>query len=156
LGAYAHQDLPFEKLVEEIQPKRKLGQMPLFNIVFGVFNAPNEEMRLSGLTVSSVAGEDESARLDLSLWITEGVGTFQAAWTYSTDLFEEETIVRMHGHFETLLSVIVAQPDVPLDQIEILSEAERIQQAARHTAREEYNYSRFKSVRPRAGALSED
>jgi amino acid adenylation domain-containing protein len=156
LGAYAHQDLPFEKLVEEIQPERKLGQMPLFNIVFGVFNAPHEEMRLSGLKVSPVTGGDESARLDLSLWITEGAETGRAGWTYSTDLFEEETIVRMHGHFETLLSIIVAQPDVLLDQIEILSEAERIQQSARQIAREEYNYSRFKSVRPRAGALSKD
>jgi len=156
LGAYTHQDLPFEKLVEEIQPERKLGQMPLFNIVFGVFNAPQEEMRLSGLKVSSVAGEDESARLDLSLWITEGAGTVRAVWTYSTDLFEEETIVRMHRHFETLLSIVVAQPDVPLDQIEILSEAERIQQSASRIAREEYNYSRFKNVKPRAVALSED
>ena len=62
----------------------------------------------------------------------------------------------MHGHFETLLSIIVAQPDIPLDQIEILSEAERIQQSASRIAREEYNYSRFKNVKPRAVALSED
>jgi len=69
---------------------------------------------------------------------------------------EEETIIRMHSHFETLLSGIIARLDAPLDELEIRSEAEMAQQAINHSICEEYNYSRFKSVKPRAIALSED
>jgi len=155
LGAYAHQELPFEKLVEEIQPERELGQMPLFNIAFGVQNAPKEEAQLTGLKISPVGSRHESARLDLTLWIIEGSQTIEAGWVYSTDLFEEETIVRMHSHLETLLFSIVARPDAPLDELEMLSEAERSRQAINRTIREEHNYSRFKSVRPRTVTLTE-
>jgi acyl carrier protein len=153
LGAYTHQDLPFEKLVEEIQPERKLRQTPLFNIVFGVQNAPKEEARLNGLRISRIAAGQESAKFDLMLWITEGAETMVANWTYSTDLFEEETIIRMHGHFETLLFSIVAWPDAPLDELEMLSEAERTQLAIQKASREEFNYHRFKSVKPKAISL---
>jgi non-ribosomal peptide synthetase component F len=156
LGAYAHQEMPFEKLVEEVQPERELSQMPLFNIAFGVQNAPQDKVRLSKLKISPVAGGHESARVDLSLWIIEGAEALWARWTYSTDLFQEERVVRMHGHFETLLSNIVARPDALLDKIEMLSEAERAQQTQKRISHEKYHYNRFKSVEPRAVALSED
>jgi non-ribosomal peptide synthetase component F len=156
LGAYAHQDLPFEKLVEEIQPERKTGQLPLFNMVFGVLNATQKEIRLNDLKISPVSEVQETARLDLSLWIAESAESLRAGWTYSTDLFEEEAIIRMHGHFEALLSSIVARPDAPLDELEMLSEVERAQQAANKAIREEYASHRFESVKPKAFALSEE
>jgi Condensation domain len=156
LGAYAHQDLPFEKLVEEIQPGRGMGEMPLFNITFDLQKAQREDVWLNGLKVSPVAGKHESARLELSLLVTESADELSAGWVYNTDLFKEETIVRMHGHFETLLSSIAARPDAMLDELEVLGETERAQHAISRAVREEHNYSRFKSLKPRIVALSED
>jgi amino acid adenylation domain-containing protein len=156
LGAYAHQEMPFEKLVEAVQPERELRQAPLFTIAFGVQNAPKEEVRMAGLKIIPLSAGLESSRFDLTLWITEGAGTIMAGWIYSADLFKEETIIRMHGHFETLLSNIISRPDAPLDKLEMLTEAEREQQSINRLTREEYYYSRFKSIKPRAVALSED
>jgi amino acid adenylation domain-containing protein len=155
LGAYTHQELPFERLVEEIRPERRARQTPLYNVVFGVQNEREEEVRLSGLKISPVGTERESVKVDLMLSINEGAGAMEVRWIYSTDLFEEETIIRMHGHFETLLSSIVARPDAPLDELEMFSDAERAQQATSRAAREESNYSRFKSVKPKAIPLSD-
>ena len=155
LGGYAHQDLPFEKLVEELQPERAASQMPFFNIAFGVQNAPVADLRLKGIEVTPLVMEEERARLDLTLWITEGNEGLQVVWTYSADLFEEERVVRTHGHFETLLSSIVARPDAALDELEMLSEAESARQAANRLNRKEINYSRFKNAKPRAISLTE-
>jgi non-ribosomal peptide synthetase component F len=156
LGAFAHQELPFEKLVEELQPERGPGQMPICNIAFGVQNAPREEVRLSGLKIRPAAAAQESARFDLTLWITEGGEALRAGWTYSTDIFEEETILRMHGHFETLLSSVVTRPDAPLDELEMRTEAERAQQATNRVSREKYNYHQFQSVKPQAFVRSKE
>jgi amino acid adenylation domain-containing protein/non-ribosomal peptide synthase protein (TIGR01720 family) len=156
LGAYAHQELPFERLVEELQPERGLGRTPFFNVAFGVQNAPRGEMRLKGLKIDSATAEQETVRFDLSLWITEGADGLRAGWIYSTELLEEATIIRMHGHFETLLSSIVARPHARLDELEMLSEAERAQQSLSRASRDEYNQSRFRSVKPRAIAQSEE
>jgi len=155
LSAYIHQEAPFEKLADEIGPERALGQSPLFNIAFGMQNAPAEEMRVRGLRIGPVVAQ-EPARFDLMLRITKDAETMQAGWIYSADLFEEETINRMHSHFETLLYSIVARPDAPLDELEMLSEAEKAQQSINRIIRKEYNYSRFKSVKPKAVTLSED
>ena len=119
LGGYAHQDLPFERLVEEIQPKRSARQMPLFNVVFGVQNAPKEDLRLQGVRVRPVNAEQEKARFDLTVWVTESGESMQVSWVYSKDLFEEATVTRMHGHFETLLFNIVDRPDARLTTLKI-------------------------------------
>jgi amino acid adenylation domain-containing protein len=156
LDAYAHQDLPFEKLVEELQFDRGSGQTPLINITFGVQNAPKEEIQLTGLKISHLTVEHETARFDLTLWITEVAEALWVRWTYRTDIFDEDTIVRMHGNFETLLSSIVAQPDTPLDGLEMLSEAEKTQQAENRIVHRESNYNQFKNVKPVAITLSED
>jgi hypothetical protein len=156
LDAYAHQDLPFEKLVEELELDRESGQIPLFNITFVMQNAPKEEVQLTGLKISHLPVGHETARFDLRLWLTEVANALCVKWTYRTDLFDEETIVRMHGHFETLLSSIVAQPDTPLDGLEILSEAEKTQQAENRIVRRESNYNQFKNVKPVVVTLSEE
>jgi aspartate racemase len=156
LGAYAHQEMPFEKLVEAIQPEREWGQMPLFNIAFGVQNEPIEKARLNRIEIRPMAGWQDSARIDLSLWITESAEALSARWTYRAGLFVEEAIIRMHEHFETLLSGIVARPDAPLDKIMMLSESERAQQAIDCATRKENDYRRFKNVKPKSVALSED
>jgi hypothetical protein len=156
LGLYVHQEAPFEKLVETIRPERKLARTPLYNVVFGLqHREKEEEVRLNGLRISREGAEVQSAKVDLMLWITEGQEAMRAGWLYSADLFEEETILRMHGHFETLLHNLVARPDAPLDELEMLSETEQSQQAISRTARRELDYRRFKSVKPRAIPLSE-
>jgi len=122
LGGFSHQDMPFEKLVELVQPARGLGQMPLFNVTFGVQNALNkEDLKLSGVQVKPMDADQEGARLDLSLWIVESVEGVQVRWTYSRDLFEEATVICMHDHFETLLFNIVDRPDARIATLEISS-----------------------------------
>jgi non-ribosomal peptide synthetase component F len=103
---------------------------------------------LTGLKISHLTVEHETARFDLTLWITEVAEALWVRWTYRTDIFDEDTIVRMHGNFETLLSSIVAQPDTPLDGLEMLSEAEKTQQAENRIVHRESNYNQFKNVKP--------
>jgi hypothetical protein len=124
LDGYAHHELPFEKLVEEIQPERAVKQMPLYNVSFGVQNAPREEIRLNGVKVRPMAAEQDGARFDLALWVMEDREGMQASWIYSKDLFEERTVARMHKHFETLLFNIIDRPDARLSALDILSTTE--------------------------------
>jgi hypothetical protein len=149
LGAYLHQEAPWEKLIEETYPAQKAGLQLPFNIVFGAQNAPEGEGRLTELQIAPIVARQESSRFDLTLWITKGADTMQAGWIYSVDLFEEEAIVRMHSHFESLLRGVVARPDAPLDELEMLSEAEKTQQAVNLANRKERSYSRFKGVKPK-------
>ncbi|MEH1870992.1 MAG: amino acid adenylation domain-containing protein [Nostoc sp.] len=134
LGAYAHQDLPFEKLIEELHPERNLNQNPLFQVVFALQNAPMSALELTGLTLSPLPFDTETTRFDLEfhlweaniqngLWVdsSEGISGFVV---YSTDLFDDATISRMLGHFQTLLEGIVANPEQPIAQLPLLSESE--------------------------------
>jgi amino acid adenylation domain-containing protein len=123
LGGYAHQDVPFERLVEEIQPERSASGMPLFNVAFGIHNAPGEGLKLKGINIRPMTPEQEVATLDLTLWVTEGPGGMRFRWTYSRDLFEARTIKRMHNHFENLLFNIAARPDARLTALEVSPEA---------------------------------
>ncbi|MFB8791840.1 MAG: amino acid adenylation domain-containing protein [Potamolinea sp.] len=137
LGAYAHQDLPFEKLVEELHPERNLSQNPLFQVVFALQNAPMEELQLPGLTLSTLHFETNTTRFDLEfhlwernqgngLWCDNSDG-ISGLIIYSTDLFDEATIKRMLEHFQTLLEGIVANPEQHITDLPMLSEAERYQ-----------------------------
>ncbi|MEH2110842.1 amino acid adenylation domain-containing protein [Nostoc sp.] len=134
LGAYAHQDLPFEKLVEELHPERNLNQNPLFQVVFALQNAPMTALELPSLTLSPLPFETETTRFDLEfhlwepntqngLWAdsSEGISGFVI---YSTDLFDDPTITRMLGHFQTLLEGIVANPEERIAQLPLLRESE--------------------------------
>jgi amino acid adenylation domain-containing protein len=137
LGAYAHQDLPFEKLVEELHPERNLNQNPLFQVVFALQNAPISALELPGLTLSPLTFDTETTRFDLEfhlwepntengLWVdsSDGISGFII---YSTDLFDDATISRMLRHFQTLLEGIVANPDLRIANLSLLSESELYQ-----------------------------
>ena len=125
--AYDHQDLPFEKLVEELQPERDLSYSPLFQVKFMLQNAPQEELKLADVTLCFLDSKTVTAKLDLSLDVYETdfglVGNFE----YNTDLFDETTIARMADHFGSLLSGIVANPEQPISQLSLLTPAEREQ-----------------------------
>jgi amino acid adenylation domain-containing protein len=125
LEAYAHQDLPFEKLVEELQPERNLSHSPLFQVLFVLQNFPTTVPRLTGLTVTPVKVESETATFDLSLLLVEEANGLQGTIEYNTDLFDEATISRIIGHFQTLLESVVADAGVPISRLSLLTDSER-------------------------------
>jgi non-ribosomal peptide synthetase component F len=113
-----------EKLVEELQPERSLGRTPLYQVVFTMQNAPVPVVDLPHLTLTPVAIDNHTSKFDLTvnLWKTEQ--GFAGSIEHSSDLFEASTSRRMWRHFERLLGSIVADPDTPLDSLEIFSEEE--------------------------------
>jgi amino acid adenylation domain-containing protein len=127
LGAYAHQDLPFEKLVEELQPERDLSRSPLFQVMFVLQNTPRRFPQPSGLRIERVEVLSATSAFDLSLYLRERAGKLIGFVEYNTDLFESSTIERMIGHFETLLEGIVADPDQSISTLPLLTEGERHQ-----------------------------
>ncbi|MEH2050562.1 amino acid adenylation domain-containing protein [Nostoc sp.] len=126
-GAYAHQDLPFEMLVEALQPERDLSHTPLFQVMFVLNNAPKSEIELTGLTVSWLLIESAIAKFDLTLSMESTSTGLVGGWEYNTDLFDSSTIERMTGHFVTLLEAIVANPNERISQLPILTAFEQQQ-----------------------------
>ena len=127
MGAYSHQDLPFEKLVEELHPGRDLSHSPFFQVMFVLQNAPWEAAQLAGLEVTPMLIDSGTSKFDLTLFVRERGEALQAVVEYSTDLFEAETIRRMLGHYQTLLEGIVANPEQRLSDLPLLTSAERQQ-----------------------------
>ncbi|HEX5724049.1 MAG TPA: amino acid adenylation domain-containing protein, partial [Longimicrobiaceae bacterium] len=125
LGAYAHQEVPFEKLVAELQPERSLSHSPLFQVMFELQKAGGGGGALQGLSVRGVGAELGSAQFDLSLELAATPQGLRGALNYSTDLFERGTALRMLGHLERVLEQVAADADVRLSQLELLGEAER-------------------------------
>ena len=127
LGAYAHQDLPFEKLVEELQPDRSLSYNPVFQVMFQLQNNPMPPLDLPGLTLSLLDVETNTTQFDLSLDLEELGERLQASVEYSTDLFDRATITRMLGHLQTLLEGIVPNPEQRLWSLPLLTAVEKQQ-----------------------------
>jgi amino acid adenylation domain-containing protein len=125
LEAYEHQDLPFEKLVEELNPERDPSRNPLFQVMFVLQNTPINLPTLAGPGMSPVELGTETAKFDLTLSVKEAAGSLTATLEYNTDLFEHATISRMLGHFQTLLQGIVANPEQRISELPILTEAQR-------------------------------
>ncbi len=125
LGAYAHQDLPFEKLVEELQPERDLSRNLMFQVTFAFQNAPTKTADLPGLTARLLEVESSTAKFDLALSIAELEDGLSGLVEYSTDLFEAATITLMMGHFQAVLESVVADPDQHLLDLPLMAKAER-------------------------------
>jgi hypothetical protein len=147
LGAHAHQELPFEKLVEVLRPPRDLSRNPLFQVNFRVANAPAVPPDLRGLDVTQMDLIDNAtSKFDLALEVgaAEGVKSY---WEYSTDLYTEASVVRLRGEFERLLGELLAEPGRPVPELPAFRElqAARGARAARQTARG------LRGVRRRAG-----
>ncbi len=124
LGAYAHQDLPFEVLVEALQPDRNLNYNPLFQVMVVLQNTPRKASGVSGLSLNSREVDSGTAKFDLHLAIHEGTDRIGLGLEYSTDLFDEKTIQRMLSHFNTLLQNLCAHPDAPLVELPLLTHEE--------------------------------
>jgi amino acid adenylation domain-containing protein/non-ribosomal peptide synthase protein (TIGR01720 family) len=127
LGAIAHQDLPFELLIELLHLERDLSYNPLFQVMFVLQNAPISELELPDLKLSPLGVETQTAKFDLTLSMDTKDRGLVGIWEYSTDLFDADTIARMTAHFQTLLESIVAQPEQSISQLSLLSSAEQQQ-----------------------------
>ncbi|MDF5726915.1 MAG: amino acid adenylation domain-containing protein [Rhizonema sp. PD38] len=124
LDAYDHQDLPFEKLVDELGVERSLSHHPLFQVAFGLQNETQEKQEIPGLTLTPFKWENTTTLFDLSLIFRETPQGFTGEWEYATDLFEAKTIQRMAGHFEVLLKRIVDNPNQPINTLPLHTEDE--------------------------------
>jgi amino acid adenylation domain-containing protein len=128
LEAYTHQDLPFEKLVEELQPERSLSHSPLFQVMFVLQNTPRSAWELPGLTITPFDTDtDTPAKFDLVLAASEKGKELHVRFKYNSDLFDDTTITRMQNHFQSLLEGIVADPDQRLSDLPLLTTAEKNQ-----------------------------
>ncbi len=133
LGAEAHQDLPFEKLVEVLHPERDLGRNPLFQVAFSP-QSSLPTIELAGLTASPFAVETGVTKFELTLYMTDTPQGLLGMWEYNSDLFDAVTITRMLGHYQTLLEGIVADADQRLSDLPLLTPAERQQLLAEWNA----------------------
>ena len=127
LGAYAHQDLPFEKLVEELQPERTLSRTPLFQVLFALQNITPAPATLGELNLDLQFLSSATSKFDLSMLLSEEADGLSAKVEYCTDLFDRETIERLLNHFRILLEGIVANPDTHIRELPLLTDAERHQ-----------------------------
>ena len=127
LSAYAHEDMPFEQLVQELSPERSLSQSPLFQILFSLRNTPVGDFRLADLPMEWFGGSGEASKYDLSMYLEERSEGLGGKIEYNTDLYDESTIERILRHFETLLQSAIEAPEKRLSELEMLGTAERKQ-----------------------------
>ncbi|NBD08852.1 amino acid adenylation domain-containing protein [Corallococcus silvisoli] len=128
LGAFAHQDVPFEKLVGALQPARDLGRSPLFQVVMALQNAGGPPASIPGLRVEPLDVETGMAKFDLTVFATQRPDGLRFSWEYDTALFERATVARMAEHFTRLLEAAIAEPERPLRGLPLLSIDERREQ----------------------------
>ncbi|MDO0924515.1 non-ribosomal peptide synthase/polyketide synthase [Streptomyces sp. TG1A-8] len=125
LDAFAHQDVPFERVVDEVQPVRDTSRSPLFQVMVVLQNTPAADLDLPGLDVRDVEPDSEQAAFDLTLEFAEtGTGALHGLITYNTDLFEAATAERMAGQLATLLAAVAEDPDRPLGALPLTSDDE--------------------------------
>lgn len=125
LEAYLHQDIPFERLVEELSPQRSLNVTPIFQVMFAVQNAPAGAERLKGLIVEPLADQGARVRFDLEVHVFEREGAIRMVWLYNVDLFDRWRMEQMARHYANVLESAAGAPDEPLRKLEFLSAAER-------------------------------
>ncbi|MEM9538587.1 MAG: amino acid adenylation domain-containing protein [Cyanobacteria bacterium P01_E01_bin.42] len=133
LGALAHQTIPFEMLVNELQPTRNIAYAPIFQVMLVLQNAfSSDNVALPGLNVRPMLHDNQTSQFDLTFLLVEEQNGLKGKLEYNTDLFDEATMVRMLGHFQTLLVGAIANPDLSLLELPLLTEPERQQLAAWH------------------------
>ncbi|PHM11561.1 non-ribosomal peptide synthetase [Nostoc sp. 'Peltigera malacea cyanobiont' DB3992] len=126
-SAYTHQDVPFEQVVEALQPERSLSYNPLFQVVFVLENFLLDTLELPDVTLTPQFVERGTSQFDLTLAVWETKAGLIGSWEYNSDLFEPDTIARMTSHFQTLLAAIIANPNQPISELPLLSQPERHQ-----------------------------
>ena len=155
LGAYAHQDMPFDKLVEELQPERSLGHNPLVQVLFVMQNIPRQRQELHSLKLSPFEMPITRSKFDLAVFMVEDENGLTGNWLHSTDLFERATVLRMARQFETLLGNAQAQPDSRLSALEILTEDERRQVDIEKKQRKQSQLKKLMKIEPKVASFTE-
>jgi amino acid adenylation domain-containing protein len=125
LEAYAHQHAPFEQLVATLLPERDLSHHPLFQVMFILENASPEALEVRGPTLHSIVGDSSRTHCDLTLYLQDNVQGLRGWVAYSTDLFDATTIARLVGHWQKLLEGVVADPEQPISELPLLTDAEQ-------------------------------
>ncbi len=125
VAAFAHQDLPFDRLVQDLRPQRAANQNPLFQTLFSLQSAPREEFQLPGLELSTLEDDAATAKFDLAVFVTDTPHGLRGRFEYSTDLFDATTIGRMAESFQVVLQAIVADPSAPISRLPLLSANDR-------------------------------
>ncbi|HEY0018395.1 MAG TPA: amino acid adenylation domain-containing protein, partial [Longimicrobium sp.] len=125
LEAYAHQDVPFEQLVQELRVPRSLSHSPLFQVMFGLQNVPDGDLEMAGLRAPVLPDTAATARFDLMVLVHDGAEGLSAYVEYAAALFDAATVARLMRHFEALLRAAVTTPDVPVGALSMLPEDER-------------------------------
>ena len=136
LAAFSHQELPFEKLVEVLQPTRDMSYSPLFQVMFALQNLPPQSMKLSGAEIIPIKPEARASPFDLTLYVWEDGEQLEGAFEYNIDLFGEDTIRRLQQHFGGLLANAVANPEQTISRLELLTASERQRQLVAWNASE--------------------
>jgi amino acid adenylation domain-containing protein/non-ribosomal peptide synthase protein (TIGR01720 family) len=142
LEAYSHQDIPFEYLVEQLNPSRSLSHSPLFQVMFVLQNLPEEALELSGLTMSFLEPEQTTAKFDLTLSVAEADDILVCDWEYNIDLFYPDTITKMTEHFQVLLEGILNNSKQSVFQLPLLTEAEQQQLLAWNQTQTDYPFDK--------------
>jgi amino acid adenylation domain-containing protein len=124
LGAFSHQELPFEKLVEELNPERKIDRSPLFQVMFAMQSAPEPKLAVEGLKLTPLKLPSATSKFDLSLEVEAAIDELRVSLEYNRGLFAPETIERMLEHFQNLLATVVADPAQHIAELPLLSDAE--------------------------------
>lgn len=148
LGAYKHQDLPFEKLVDELQIERNLNRLPLLQAVLVLQNMPVESPKVPGLDWELVEFDTSTTRFDLTLFINDSSRELKLLMQYNADLFLPKTIARMLTHFQALLESIVAQPDIRISALNLVDGVDIKHRSIERTKRRDSGFKSLMSAKP--------
>ena len=143
LGAYAHQNVSFERLIEELQPEREPSRSPLVQVIFNMLNLAEEQVRLPGLTIEGVAPEDQWSRFDLTLYAGERDGVLFLNAVYNRDLYAAETVGRLLKHYVNLLGAVVERPEEGVDSLPFLTAEETVAREQGNRVRPPQEFTEF-------------
>jgi amino acid adenylation domain-containing protein len=148
LESYAHQEVPFPKIVQDIQPERSATHNPIVQVLFVMQNAPRAKRELAGLHVEPFEVPVTTSKFDMALFVGERPMELFGYWVYSTELFDPATIQRMLRHFTNLLESATSQPDARISALAMLSPEELAQQEAEKKQRKRSQFSKLQSTTP--------
>jgi non-ribosomal peptide synthetase component F len=150
LGAYAHQDLPFDKLVEELQPERSLSHSPLVQVLFVQLNTPPAAIPMPGVEMSPYL-LDVPSKFDMVVFMLENDNGVSGRWLYNPDLFDATTIVRMAGLYQMVLEEATANPTIRLSElVDLLAHEEQVHRTSQHRDFQQVSLQKLKSVKRKA------
>jgi len=155
LDAYAHQDLPFEKLVDALQLERTTHEVPLVRVLFVLQNIPLPPLELPQVRITPLEIEARAAKFDLAVFMWEGPQGLRGVVNYRRDLFNSNTIRSMIEHFDVLLHSIIAMPDAQVDALEMYTEVEKERRANKETLEHETQRRKLKTARRNVIDLAE-